>query len=146
MARFAPSVQGPFVHVCAHNLPWLHCVYFEIIYPLVWLFPLCCSAFFSFCIFKISDAIILSGPFLHFVVCFNMYRAKLFVHLFACWFNCCDCMCVYLLALFFPVFFVVLNRFFPSALIKFTTNVFCRFCMLQLPRLFNLNSPQVPFF
>ena len=105
VARFAPSVQGPFVYVCAHNLSWLHSVYFEIIFALVVFFPLCCCGFFSVCTFKISGAIILLGQFLHFVVCFNMYRAELFVDLFASWFNYCDYMCVYLLALFFPTFF-----------------------------------------
>ena len=79
---------------------------------------------FCFCMCKISDAICLLVSFLHFVACFHMCRGKLFVHLFACRFNFCDCRCICLLTLFFVVFLWCVSLFFFATLIKFQYLVF----------------------
>ena len=119
MTRFDPSVQGPFVHVCEHNLSWFHYAYFEIVFTLVLFFPLCCYGFFSVCTFKISGAFVLFVLFLHFVACSNMCRAKAIVCLFGCWFSFCVVMRIYLLGLDFGVFWGLALLCFPLKLVHF---------------------------
>ena len=104
LARFATGFQSPPVCICVYAVLISQCIQSKNVLPLTLLFPLCCFVFFLLCIYKISDAILWLVSFLLCVACFQLGRAKLFVHLFACWFIFYVWMCICLLGLFFVVF------------------------------------------
>ena len=102
----------------------------------VFLFTFCSYpyAFFSFCICKISNAIIFLGQFcvllrVYICVVLNqlcMYLLSSLFFVFAYVFAC--------LPYFSQCFLVVLNCFFFAKLIKCAWFVFCRFCLVTLAR------------
>ena len=104
------------------------------------------DTFFSFCICKISDTICLLVSFLCFVACFHMCRAKSFVHLFACWFDFCGCMCICVLALFFAVFLCCTLMFFLPNWSNLHVLFVCRFHLVALPRFWQLSFTFYSFF
>ena len=126
LARFASVLQSPLMHFWAiHHYCW-NAFISKTCFLLRWDFSLCCYGFFSLCICKISDAFFLLVFVLYFAACCHVCLAKLFIGLFACWFNFYDFMLDYVVPSFFVMCLYITSLIFVAEILTFAFSVCCR--------------------